>query len=590
MKTPKVIARRLRLENTARAVLQSGKKLKRFWHILQGRAVPNSESRVETTGLMLNLLHERLRDSITEIERNNLQLKEIGEQLRQSRDFLRAILDSLDEELIVLDKNFRVVQVNHSVRSRHEGFTIIGRYCYEIKFGLQQPCSGTLGKCPANEVWDKGEAVRILQEFEQPGKGKRFLEASLSPVKNTRGDVVQIVELTRDVTNRVELENRLMEANRYLLSLNEITRTASQSLTMELILKEVLDKTVSLLGADAGEIILIEGYSYRPTCQIIRGICNQNFLESLHSSLCRRVVQQGNLVRETRPPSSTGENDGSTREVQVIGIPLKSKEKVLGVLNLVRYREFSTQELDLITSIAQQLGVAIENIKLYEEVQAKEQIRGELLRRVISIQEAERQRVARELHDVTSQTLATLAIGLEAIASNGTDTQRARARLENIRSLLYTTSKDLHRLIYDLRPSLLDDLGLPAAVNACVNSCLASSGVEIHFEVAGRERRLPSDVEIAIFRIIQEAVGNIQRHAKAESAYVSIEYSENNVIIDVEDDGIGFDPSQKMVVTDSGRGLGLLGMRERVELLGGKLIINSKPGNGTRIHAEIPIS
>jgi signal transduction histidine kinase len=273
-----------------------------------------------------------------------------------------------------------------------------------------------------------------------------------------------------------------------------------------------------------------------------------------------------------------------------VGVPLKSKEKVVGVLTIARAQTFSEQEVQLLTALGHQLGIAIENGRLYQELQLKEEMRTELLRQIISAQEDERRRVARELHDVTSQALATLAVRLETLtAPRGTNFKNAETQLEEIKSLLARTSKEVHELIYNLRPSLLDDLGLPAALRSCARNTFEGSGVEVHVEVAGQEKRLPPQVEIAVFRIVQEAIANIARHSRAESAYISLEFKDESIVIQVEDDGIGFDLTQ---VSTSGSGkecVGLLGMKERAELLGGTLTIDTKPGRGTRVAMEIPI-
>ena len=191
------------------------------------------------------------------------------------------------------------------------------------------------------------------------------------------------------------------------------------------------------------------------------------------------------------------------------------------------------------------------------------------------------------MHDVTSQTLATLAVGLQGLVSTPYyGEQEMGAKMEKMRNLLSMTSKDIHRLIYDLRPSLLDDLGLSAALRSCAHNSLDAAGIEVHMEVAGQERKLPAEVEIALFRIAQEAIANISKHARAESAYINLEYRDKSVAIQIEDDGIGFDFSQGF--SGKNGGVGLLGMKERAELLGGQLDIHTSQNNGTLVIVEIP--
>jgi len=255
-------------------------------------------------------------------------------------------------------------------------------------------------------------------------------------------------------------------------------------------------------------------------------------------------------------------------------------------------RHFSQQEVQLLTALGHQLGVAIENAQLYEDLQLKEQMRAELLRKIISAQEDERRRVARELHDVTSQALSTIALQLEAItaAPNADATDKdIKSKVEDLKPVIATASKEVHRLIYDLRPSLLDDLGLAAALRSCAHNSFDAAGIELHLEVVGQERKLPPQVEIALFRIVQEAITNIARHAQAESTYISLEYRDEGIVVQVEDDGIGFNLLQGLGSVGSGEAVGILGMKERAGLLGGGLTIDTRPGSGTRVTAEIPI-
>jgi signal transduction histidine kinase len=370
--------------------------------------------------------------------------------------------------------------------------------------------------------------------------------------------------------------------------MNAIATTASQSLSLDVILNGVLDKVLELMEAEVGGVLLMDEKSTSPSYRVLRGLSEQSTSGIFSLELAKRVAEQGEAL------VVDGINNNSQDSLKAfISVPLKSKEKVVGVLNVASQapRTFSQQEIQLLTSLGHQLGIAVENAQLYQELQSKEQMREQLLRRIISAQEDERQRVARELHDVTSQALATLGVGLEVMTTAPQSNAKEReAQMDGIRSLLAATSKDVHRLIYDLRPSLLDDLGLSAAIRSYAHNSLDAAGVEVHVETAGQEKRLPPEVEIALFRIVQEAIANIARHAHAESAYISLEFKEKGIAVQVEDDGIGFDHSHGFIASAGGKGVGLLGMQERAELLGGILVIDTRPGGGTRVSAEVPVN
>lgn len=225
---------------------------------------------------------------------------------------------------------------------------------------------------------------------------------------------------------------------------------------------------------------------------------------------------------------------------------------------------------------------------LYQELRKKEEIRGVLLKKVITAQEEERKRIARELHDETSQTLATLLLAIETGLHSAP--VEAKERLSRMKSLAGQTLDSIHRLIFDLRPSVLDDLGLPAALRWSAETHLEPMGIDLTFDVIGAERRLSPELEATLFRIGQEAITNIVRHAEAESVGITVAFGEQVVGLDIVDDGKGFDPEAMDRSFEGPRGLGLLGIKERVALLDGTVTIQSAPGKGTRIMVEVPLT
>jgi signal transduction histidine kinase len=226
--------------------------------------------------------------------------------------------------------------------------------------------------------------------------------------------------------------------------------------------------------------------------------------------------------------------------------------------------------------------------RLYAELRDRDERRAELLKRFLSAQEGERMRLARELHDETCQTIAALSFRLETALSELPEGE-ARARLEEVKGLAGRALDDLHRVIFDLRPSILDDLGLLAAVRWYAARHLEPLGISVKCEFEDVEDRVPHDVATAVFRIVQEALLNVARHAEAEDVLVQIAADEKRLLIEIEDDGRGFDPKSVELPSETGRGLGLLGMRERVEILGGKMHLDAAPGNGAHLTFVIPI-
>lgn len=228
--------------------------------------------------------------------------------------------------------------------------------------------------------------------------------------------------------------------------------------------------------------------------------------------------------------------------------------------------------------------------RLYEELQRKEELRGRLLEKVISAQEEERQRIARELHDETGQALTGIVMSLEA-AEDAVDREpeAARQRLQRAKSLAAQSIEGIRHMVVDLRPAALDDLGLAPALRALAEGRLGEKGVRLQLETSGLRDRLPAPIETCIFRVVQEAVTNIVRHAEAKSARIHLRREERSVSLVVEDDGRGFDVVEVMNSQDKTRALGLAGMEERVSLIGGDFVVDSAPGQGTRIRATIPL-
>jgi len=211
-----------------------------------------------------------------------------------------------------------------------------------------------------------------------------------------------------------------------------------------------------------------------------------------------------------------------------------------------------------------------------------------LLKKVIAAQEEERKRISRGLHDDTMQSMSAILMKLEMCKLD--TAHDPGSKVDEVKGLVISMLSSVRNLIQNLRPSILDDLGLEAAIRWLLEKHLGGKGIESFFNIIGAKgTRFNPYVEITLFRIIQEVIVNIARHAEAENVFVIFQIREKSISVDIEDDGRGFDVPSALKQTEDGRGLGLLGMRERVNLLDGKMQIFSAPGEGTRITIDIPI-
>jgi signal transduction histidine kinase len=273
-------------------------------------------------------------------------------------------------------------------------------------------------------------------------------------------------------------------------------------------------------------------------------------------------------------------------------VPLVAGERVVGVLNVVSAapRILGQEEVRLLDSVGRQVGLAVENARLWEEVKGREARLAQLVTQLISTQEAERKRIARELHDEAGQRLAAVSLGLQTIEQTDGLPDAVKHLVADSMELLKRLLDEVHQLAVDLRPHALDQLGLRGAIESCVREFGQRTALRTDLEVSGFDDARPSsDIEIAIYRVVQEALANVRKHANASRVGVLLKRLNGSVVVVVEDDGIGFDAAGALRLAEDGQ-LGLFGMRERAALLNGQLTIESGRGQGTTVIVEIPIS
>jgi signal transduction histidine kinase len=234
---------------------------------------------------------------------------------------------------------------------------------------------------------------------------------------------------------------------------------------------------------------------------------------------------------------------------------------------------FGDEDVRLGESLAKRAAIAFD---------LSQRVSRDAMRRVVAAQELERRRLARELHDETGQALTSILLGLKTLEQS-VETEQSREAVAAVRELVVSTLRDVRRLAVELRPAALDDFGLAPALERLAETVRQDTSVEVEIEVGIGGDRLPADVETTMYRIVQEALTNISKHADATRVSILLARKKHAVVIVVEDDGGGFDPGDKTT------GLGLAGMRERVMLLGGQLRVETSPGRGTTIAAEVPL-
>jgi len=237
------------------------------------------------------------------------------------------------------------------------------------------------------------------------------------------------------------------------------------------------------------------------------------------------------------------------------------------------------------SALGRQVGVVIENARLYEQVQAGREHLQVLSRKLVQVQETERRQIARELHDEIGQALTGLKLNLEISARQPPDA--TRENLSSALSLINDLMEYVRNLSLDLRPAMLDDLGLLDTLLWYFGRYSALTHVKVHCEHTGMEHRFPFEVETTAYRIVQEALTNVARHAQATQVKMSITEISGAIRMEISDNGKSFQVD-KILSAKNHKRLGLIGMKERIEMVGGSLAIESAPGKGTTVRAEVP--
>jgi len=355
------------------------------------------------------------------------------------------------------------------------------------------------------------------------------------------------------------------------------------------------------MNGTVGGILLIDEQTQTLSYRVYRGLSDKYAQEmrlKMGEGVAGRVAQSAKSVLlediSTDPRAASPDLVSMEGLKAFVSVPLRSKDAVLGVLNVASHlpRRFTKDDMHLLHAIGDQVGVAIEEAELYDRLRKERQNYQRLARHMLIAQEDERARVARELHDETSQSLTGLSLNMQAILSIAKTSDFGdaafKAKLEKAYNITNQLNSEISKIMKSLRPTALDSLGLGPAVHQYAESRLQAVGINVSVQTTGTEQRLPKEVEFALYRIAQGAIANVAWHSKAKTAIINLRLTSDEFVMEIEDDGKGFDASKPIQVDESGHGRGLLSMKERASLLGGVCDIQSQPGKGTRIKVRVP--
>jgi signal transduction histidine kinase len=385
----------------------------------------------------------------------------------------------------------------------------------------------------------------------------------------------------------VAIENaRLYESattwSQQLESLNEVGAALMGELELGPLLDLIATRLRELIDARLVAIALPAGGALRIAAADGEGadeLVATNLLAQ--DSKTGRVLERGRSERVDSLMEDPEVNQEIARRLGAssgVYVPLLARDHPIGVLiahdKAGRDQRFSSSDLRLAEQFALRASIAVD---------LSRRVARDALRRVVAGQEVERRRLARELHDETGQALTSILLGLRAVdeARSGDDVAKAVA---DLRELVVATLQDVRRLAVQLRPKALDDFGLVPALERLAQTFSESSGIRLQLEATLGEERLPAAVETTVYRIVQEALTNVVKHAEATEVSILLVRRDSALTVVLEDNGGGFDP--EAVRSDS---LGLEGMRERVALHDGRLTVESAPGSGTTLRVEVPL-
>ncbi|HUU63664.1 MAG TPA: GAF domain-containing sensor histidine kinase [Dehalococcoidia bacterium] len=403
-------------------------------------------------------------------------------------------------------------------------------------------------------------------------------------------------------SNLHDVEGKTKKPYRELLALSRISAAVSGLWDLDAVLNVALDTVLEIMQGTIGGILIIDEQTQTLSYRVHRGLSDKYAEEirlEVGEGVAGRVAQNGKAVLLediSTDPRAAWLTLISTEGLKAfLSVPLRAKDTVLGVLNVASRlpHHFTQDDMHLLHTIGDQVGVAIEQAELYSQLRKERENYRQLARYMLIAQEAERGRVARELHDETSQSLTGLSLNMQALLNiaNASDFGNAafKAKLEQAYNISLQLNSEINKIMKSLRPTALDSLGLGPAIRQIAENRLQSAGINVSVEQEGMEERMPSEVEFGLYRIAQGSIANIALHSQAKNVVISLRCNSDELTMQIEDDGKGFDASMPIEVDESGRGRGLFSMKERANLLDGTCDIQSQPGKGTSILVRVPV-
>ncbi len=447
------------------------------------------------------------------------------------------------------------------------------------------------------DLWNTILSGRVWhsETYNRRKDGSLYAEdQTITPVLDAKGKIQNFIAIKHDISDRKRYEDEITRRNQELQTLREASFTLAQSLEPEIVVQTMLD-LVERLVPEAERIIFMTFEEDSFQAESVRSQGQRIALDTpilINADQYPRVqgiltTRASCLVEDTLTDPLWLPILDSLEVRSWLGVPILSGLNWIGICCLESSIPgcIKQEHIHLVEALLGHAAVSIQNARLYQEIRDGRARLRDLSHRLIDIQERERSSIARELHDDTSQALVGLVFALDGLKHDAGDPESVSRRVDELDVLISDILDNLHRLAVNLRPTALDRLGLPAALRQYADGLYRKYNLGVKLTIPDLPNRLPKDIETTLYRIIQEALANVVLHARATAAEVRIEVSPQRLCAQVVDNGIGFNLDEVLAQER----LGLFGMRERAEMLGGSLAIDSVPGAGTRISLEVPL-
>jgi PAS domain S-box-containing protein len=486
-------------------------------------------------------------DTISGMIMDITKRKKAEEALKESEGKLNAMLQSIGDHMSMLDKNLNIIWAN-DIAKKIFGDEIIGKKCYETYHGRKEPCEPY--PCFALKAFQDGKVhEHETQVVDKDGNIIYFHCTANVALRDEEKNPAAVIEISRNITERKQAEEELKRSEERLRSLADAAFEAI-IFHKEGILISANNQFFKMFGYEPDELI---------GKQIIPILVTPDTREYM-----KKQIATGRLG----PYESIGlKKDGTVIPVEIRVREMEYYGEKIRVVAIMDIREHKKREEQM--------------KKSYRQLR-------DLAARLSEVEEAEKRQIAQELHDQVGQNLTVLGINLNIIRSqiSKKSAKLADYRLRDSLELLEKTTEIIRNVMSDLRPSILDDYGLLAGIRWYSEKFSVRTNIAVTIHGKELTLRLPISVETTMFRITQEALTNIAKHSQAQKAFINLEERDDKVQLSIADDGIGFDP-ETVYKMKKEMVWGLHAIKERAEALGGKFIVESKPGKGTKIIVEI---